>query len=636
MTQPKTLHSVKARILGSILGALFLFIAGYTLFWSTRYTHQLETTFEEEIVLAPHFLKAPLADAIWNFQPDAAESALKGLEALSFTEFARVIVRGEVTAEFLALEEWNPGWDDVLTGFDMTSNEEQVRSQGHETFLSEPLLSSDGELLGHLVVGFSRTEIEGMIRDAYIQAGVIGLVIFAIFAGLSLFIANSVTGPLNRVIALIDRMRDGDTDWHAEDADRRDEFGKLGQAVEEFRDNLLEKQRLEREEVEARQQQDALNARLAEEEKARADEARRAREEREAAEAKEAARLAEEEDRQRAEDEARAAEQQRVVTALAEGLGALAAGRLTYRLETPFAEGYEKLRTDFNDAIGALQSALQTIATNGDEINRNTTEISTAASDLARRTETTAATLEQTASALDSITSSVRQSAEGAKRADDVVRDIRSKSETSGKVVRNAVESMAGIKDSSDKIAKVIEVIDGVAFQTNLLALNAGVEAARAGEAGRGFAVVAQEVRDLSQRTAAAAQEVGDLIRISSDQVDQGVQSVDEAGRALDNILHSILDISDFVSEIASSAVEQSTGISEINTAITQLDTATQQNAAMFEQTTAASQALNGEATSLNEALSHFETGLPLHLRDPVGTEQVRQEATLWRSRRAG
>ncbi|WP_421701232.1 methyl-accepting chemotaxis protein [Aliiroseovarius sp.] len=634
MTQPLRLHSVKTRILGSILGALFLFIAGYTLFWSTRYTHQLEATFEEEITLAPHFLAAPISDAIWNFQPDIAAHSLQGLDALSFTEFARVIVRDDVMAEFLALEAWKPHWDGAIGRFDLASTEEQIRTEGHETFIAEPLLTEEGELLGQLVIGFSRSEIEGLIRSAYIQAGAIGLGIFVVFAALALFISNSVTGPLNRVIALIDRMRDGDTDWHAEDADRHDEFGKLGQAVEEFRDNLLDKQRLEREEAEARQQQQELNARLAKEEKAREEEARRAREERDAIEAQEAERQAQEEARQRAEREARAAEQQAVVTALADGLGALAAGRLTFRLETPFAEGYEKLRTDFNDAIGALQAALLTIAANGDEINRNTTEISTAASDLARRTETTAATLEQTASALDSITGSVQQSAEGAKRADDVVRDIRAKSENSGKVVRNAVNSMAGIKESSDKIAKVIEVIDGVAFQTNLLALNAGVEAARAGEAGRGFAVVAQEVRDLSQRTAAAAQEVGDLIRISSDQVDQGVQSVDEAGRALDNILHSILDISSFVSEIASSAVEQSTGISEINTAITQLDSATQQNAAMFEETTAASQALNGEAMSLSEALAHFDTGLgQITQAADTGTPD---ETALWRSQRTG
>ena len=626
------LKSVKARILGAILGGLFLFVAGYSLFWANRYAQLLEETFEEEVVLAPHFLSAPIADAIWNFQPEVVNTTLEGLASLGFTEFAKVIVNGEVSAEFVAVDEAQASWDLALNAFDLNATEEQIQRQGHEVFIASPLLDSEGQLLGQLVIGFSRAGIDARIRTANLQAALIGVLVFAAFALLALFISNSVTRPLNRVIGLIDRMGEGDVDWSSQDAKRPDEFGKLGQAVEEFRDNLVEKKRLEREEVAARKEQEALSRKLAQEEAARQEEARRAQADREAAEAQEAARKAEEDARQMAERDARAAKQQEVVNALAEGLGALSSGRLTYRIETPFADGYEKLRQDFNDAMGAIQAAMVTISSSGSEINRNTSEISSAAADLARRTETSAATLEQTASALDGITGSVRQSADGARRADDVVTDIRAKSEDSGKVVRHAVDSMAGIKESSDKIAKVIEVIDGVAFQTNLLALNAGVEAARAGEAGRGFAVVAQEVRDLSQRTADAAREVGDLIRISSDQVDQGVQSVGEAGQALDNILESILDISSFVSEIASSAVEQSNAITEINTAITQLDSATQQNAAMFEQTTAASLSLNTEAQSLIEAISIFETETGAQAAQ-VHTDQV--EVALWRSRRA-
>ena len=602
-------QSVKTRILTSILGALFLFVVGYTWLWSDRYTNLLEISFEDEMALAPHFLSAPLADALWNFQPEVATHSLKGLEALKFSEFARVIVRGESTAEFMNGDTWMGRWDDQLAQVDYTAMDPQSFTFGSDVLIVEPLGTEEGELLGHLVVGFSRADITASIRAAYIQATIIGIIIFAIFAMIALFIATSITRPLNNVIGLIDRVRQGDTDFEAKVATRGDEFGNLGRAVEEFRDNMAENQRLEREEADAKREQEALEKKLAVEALARAEEVEREKAKRVQQEQTEAARKAEADAAQTAERETHAAQQHTVVTALAEGLGALSGGDLGYRIETTFPHGYEKLRTDFNDAMAALQGSILTISASGAEINRNTAEISAAAADLAKRTETTAAALEETASALDGITGSVRQSAEGAQRANGVVREIRGKSEASSTVVAQAIQNMAGIKESSDKIAKVIEVIDGVAFQTNLLALNAGVEAARAGEAGRGFAVVASEVRELSQRTAEAAREVGDLIRVSSEQVDQGVQSVGETGDALENILGSILEISEFVGEIASSAEAQSNSITEINTAITQLDTATQQNAAMFEETTAASQSLNGEATALTEAIAHFRTG---------------------------
>lgn len=602
-------QSVKTRILTSFLGALFLFVVGYTWLWSDRYTNLLEMSFEDEMALAPHFLSAPLADALWNFQPEVATHSLKGLEALKFSEFARVIVRGESTAEFMNGDTWMGRWDDQLAQVDYTAMDPQSFTFGSDVLIVEPLGTEEGELLGHLVVGFSRADITASIRAAYIQATIIGVIIFAIFAMIALFIATSITRPLNNVIGLVDRIRQGDTDFEAKVATRGDEFGNLGRAVEEFRDNMAENQRLEREEADAKREQEALEKKLAVEARARAEEIEREKAKRVQQEQAEAARKAEADAAQTAERETHAAQQHTVVTALAEGLGALSGGDLGYRIETTFPHGYEKLRADFNDAMAALQGSILTISASGAEINRNTAEISAAATDLAKRTETTAAALEETASALDGITGSVRQSAEGAQRANGVVREIRGKSEASSTVVAQAIQNMAGIKESSNKIAKVIEVIDGVAFQTNLLALNAGVEAARAGEAGRGFAVVASEVGELSQRTAEAAREVGDLIRVSSEQVDQGVHSVGETGDALENILGSILEISEFVGEIASSAEAQSNSITEINTAITQLDTATQQNAAMFEETTAASQSLNGEATALTEAIAHFRTG---------------------------
>jgi methyl-accepting chemotaxis protein len=166
---------------------------------------------------------------------------------------------------------------------------------------------------------------------------------------------------------------------------------------------------------------------------------------------------------------------------------------------------------------------------------------------------------------------------------------------------------MTEIEQSSRQISQIIGVIDEIAFQTNLLALNAGVEAARAGEAGRGFAVVASEVRALAQRSADAAKEIKGLISTSSEQVETGVERINNAGQAISSIVSKVAEINGLVSEIAASAREQSLGLGEVNTAINQMDQVTQQNAAMVEETTAASRSLADEADDLGRLVGQFK-----------------------------
>ncbi len=297
-----------------------------------------------------------------------------------------------------------------------------------------------------------------------------------------------------------------------------------------------------------------------------------------------------------------------VVDALRIGLRKLSEGDLTAQISEAFTEDYEQLRTDFNLASQTLKEAMVQVIENAESIRNEASEISTAADDLSRRTERQAATLEETASALDGLTASVRASAEGAGRANQVVSEAKANAEASGEVVSEAVEAMGEIETSSGQISKIISVIDDIAFQTNLLALNAGVEAARAGEAGRGFAVVASEVRALAQRSSEAAREINVLISASGQHVKRGVNLVGEAGEALKSIVASVSDISRHVSEIAGSAEEQSGGLAEINAAVNQLDQVTQQNAAMFEETTAASHALTQEAETLSDTMARFRT----------------------------
>lgn len=310
-----------------------------------------------------------------------------------------------------------------------------------------------------------------------------------------------------------------------------------------------------------------------------------------------------------ARQKAMQAAQQTVVEALRVGMRDISNGDLTSRLETPFAPEYEQLRTDFNDALANLTRAMSNISSETTAMHHETSEIVKAADEMSARTERQAMTLQETASSLDELTTNITQTADGAAKANQVVSEARESAESSGSVVDEAETAMAEIAESSKEIMKVISVIDDISFQTNLLALNAGVEAARAGEAGRGFAVVATEVRALAQRCANAAAEINQLITVSGQHVNRGVELVGVTGDTLKNIVGSISDISSYIAEIAQAGKEQSIGLAQVNSAVNQIDHVTQQNAAMFEETTSASHALAQRANRLTETIGHFKVG---------------------------
>jgi len=201
------------------------------------------------------------------------------------------------------------------------------------------------------------------------------------------------------------------------------------------------------------------------------------------------------------------------------------------------------LRNDFNAAVDKLNTTINRVSTSVENIQSGANEMSQSSDDLSERTENQAAALEETAAALDEVTATVKETAKAAEEARSVVTSARSDAESGGHVVRDTVDAMDSIKDSSDKISQIIGVIDEIAFQTNLLALNAGVEAARAGEAGRGFAVVASEVRALAQRSSDAAKDIKGLISASAEHVQKGVKLVDQTGTALDAIVDQVANI---------------------------------------------------------------------------------------------
>jgi len=286
---------------------------------------------------------------------------------------------------------------------------------------------------------------------------------------------------------------------------------------------------------------------------------------------------------------------------------AVAAGDLTTKVEVTSKCEAGQLLASLKTMNDNLVKTVATVRTGTEAIGTASSEVAAGNQDLSSRTEQQASSLEETASSMEELTSTVKQNADNARQANTLAEAASGVAARGGQVIHQVVATMEQIHDASGKITDIISVIDGIAFQTNILALNAAVEAARAGEQGRGFAVVAGEVRNLAQRSAAAAKEIKTLIDDSSDKVDTGSRLVKEAGTTMSDIVDSVGRVTDILNEITSASQEQSAGIEQINEAIAQMDTVTQQNAALVEEAAAASQAMQDQATRLAQAVAVFK-----------------------------
>ncbi|MDN3612170.1 methyl-accepting chemotaxis protein [Vibrio ostreicida] len=284
----------------------------------------------------------------------------------------------------------------------------------------------------------------------------------------------------------------------------------------------------------------------------------------------------------------------------------VADGDLNTNMDDDNKGEFGRLSDAVNTSIINLRNMVDKITQSSARVATASTEIAEGNNDLSQRVEAQASNLEETAASMEQMTATVRQNADNAKGANTLAEDATKKASKGGEVVGQAVSAMSEINTASKKIADIIGVIDEIAFQTNLLALNAAVEAARAGEQGRGFAVVAGEVRNLAQRSAAAAKEIKGLIKDSVEKVDEGSRLVDESGETLSELVEAVEKVNGLIAQIASSSIEQSTGIDEINRAISTMDEMTQQNASLVEQTSAASQSLKDEGKQLIHLMNFF------------------------------
>lgn len=318
-------------------------------------------------------------------------------------------------------------------------------------------------------------------------------------------------------------------------------------------------------------------------------------------------------------------------------LGALASGNLTQRAASHFEGAFGKLNFDANATMESLTRIAVQIGGSTESISTISQEIATNNSDLSKRTLVQASRIDETTGSMKQLTHTVKRSAQSAQQANHLVVEASDVAMRGGKVVHRVVNTISAISESSKKIADIISMIDGIAFQTNILAINAAVEAVRAGEQGRGFAIVATEVRNLAQRSAAAAKEINELLTNTVAKVESGSELADEAGRTMEDIVESVKRITDIMASITTASAEQSTEIDQVSEAITQIDDFTKQNASLVSQTANTAQELRDQAKVLSQAVSLFklsdETGCdsPRQIDDASDSTQYQTEASLKR-----
>jgi len=380
--------------------------------------------------------------------------------------------------------------------------------------------------------------------------------LIAVLAGLVSFfmaraIRNAIVGELGSVRQSIAAIESGELDIEVDHVERTDELGELARAAERLRDTTKEKVQSD-------------------------------------------------------------AEMKRMVELVSDRLQRMADGDLSADLPE-LGASYVELRTDFNRTLSQLREAIESVNASARDIRTGSVEISQASDDLAKRTERSAGELSTATETVTAISEGLRDTTQVSADANRGVEQAVKEARQGGQIVSQAVTAMDKIEKSTSEIASIIMTIDGIAFQTNLLALNAAVEAARAGEVGKAFAVVAEEVRQLAQRSAEAAQDIRVLIENSTKEVAAGVEMVSETGQALDRIIERVGSVTEMVNHISQASAKQSGELTRTNETMLSMDQMTQQNAAMVEETSAAAHNLANAADTLSELVARFQLTAEAH-----------------------
>ncbi len=251
----------------------------------------------------------------------------------------------------------------------------------------------------------------------------------------------------------------------------------------------------------------------------------------------------------------------------------------------------------------ALRQAVAELSEGAGQVASASAQVASSSQALAQGSSEQAASLEETSASSEQITSMTQKNAENSSTAATLMTDVDQRVTEGNRTLQEMMQSMQEITGSSDKISKIIKVIDEIAFQTNILALNAAVEAARAGEAGMGFAVVADEVRSLAQRSAQAAKDTSALIEESITKSNEGSTRLLRVADVMRAITESTVKVKTLVDEVNLGSQEQARGIQQISKAITQMDQVTQGTAASAEQGASASEELSAQAEAMGQAV---------------------------------
>ncbi len=475
-----------------------------------------------------------------------------------------------------------------------------------------PVHNASGAWIADLLTGADVTANHQALQKANLTIyAALGLILFLVVSTLYFYLGR-VFAPLASTIEVVQSLARGDDSIVVEGTERGDEIGEFARAVQVFKDNTIEKRRLEID-AHVRQAEEHAN--------------------------EQAARQVEHLFHQELSTFVTAASAgnfsrrvkitsngdltsklSRDLNVWAESIGSafaqvndvmasLANGDLSRRMEGQFSGDLLRLQGSVNRMVGSLSSITARITQSTGSVHDATLEIGSGVSDLAERTEQQASALEETAASMEQMAATVRQNASNAMEADRAATATRSLATSGGQIAVEAVAAMAKIEESSRQITEIVVLIEEIAFQTNILALNAAVEAARAGDAGRGFAVVANEVRALSQRSSQALKEIKTQIITSDASVKVGVGLVKQAGASLSEIAESVKKVAGLVAEIAAASHEQSSGIDQVSRAIHTMDEVTQRNATLVEETNAALESAQAQVGDLREAVRYFKLG---------------------------
>ncbi|MBL8789830.1 MAG: methyl-accepting chemotaxis protein [Rhizobiales bacterium] len=428
----------------------------------------------------------------------------------------------------------------------------------------------DGKPQGYVGVAWRTDQINALRASLAwsliaVQAAVlIGTLMFLLFT-----MRQMITGPLQRIAARIEEFSAGRYDGANLGGKRQDEVGVIMNAVDEFRDSAIRRQKSEKQTEQA-------------------------------------------------------------VHELADALHKLSTGDLTHKIDKRFDGALDKLRQDWNVAVAKLEQAIAVISTSSTDLNMASEEIAQTSDELADRGERQASDLHDAATALQEVTQGIQETVRNVRDVTGAVHRARQQAAQASGVTQSAIDAMNRIAETSGQITKITQMIDEISFQTNLLALNAGVEAARAGDFGKGFAVVAVEVRALSQRSAEAAEDIKKLIANSEGQVLEGVKLVRSTAELLGQIAARVEEIDTLAGHVAEGAETQAERLGKVNTSIDGVSMIIQQNAAMSEESNAATQRLHQAAREVTELVGEFKVnGSPSRHggRQPVAEQQKRVAA---------